>query len=331
MNAVSNVEKLFSVINETAGILKKELDCSYIEAVAETGENLFHNAVLQVTVSEIGEKRLLDRYKNIHLNAFSNEEIRKAYQLSVLKGLKEASHLNHQMTPDTIGLFLSYLINKFVGDKQHIRLLDPAVGTGNLLTTVMNQLHNIKIEATGIDIDDLLLKLACVNANLQKHSIEFFRQDSLKPLLVEPVDIAICDLPVGYYPDDVNAQQFELKAEQGHSYSHHLFIEQSMKYTKPGGYLFFLIPNNLFETSEAPKLNTFIKKYAVIQGLLQLPLSLFKKEEFAKSIFILQKKSENVKPPKHALLAELPKFSNKQAMTSIMSQIDEWFKNNKMN
>jgi len=329
MNAVTNVEKLFTVINETAEILKKELGCTYIEAVTETGENLFHNDVIQETVSELSKKKLMDCYKNIHLDSYANEEIRKAYQLAVLKGLKEASHPNHQMTPDTIGLFLSYLINKFLEGQKNIRLLDPAVGTGNLLTTVLNQLNDKKIEASGVDIDDLLLKLACVSANIQQHPIEFFRQDGLKSLFINPVDVVICDLPVGYYPDDLNANQFELKADKGHSYSHHLFIEQCMKYTKPGGYLFFLIPNNLFETTEAPKLNTFIKKHAFIQGLLQLPLSLFKKDEFAKSIFILQKKSDAVKPPKHALLAELPKFSNKQAMTSIMAQIEEWFQNNK--
>lgn len=64
---------------------------------------------------------------------------------------------------------------------------------------------------------------------------------------MEPVDVVLSDLPVGYYPDDDNAQGFQLKAEEGHSFAHHLFIEQSLTYTKPGGYLFFLVPNFLFE------------------------------------------------------------------------------------
>ncbi|MDQ0161063.1 class I SAM-dependent methyltransferase [Aeribacillus alveayuensis] len=328
MHSSTNVEKLFTVLDETAEIIKKELDCTYIESVAETGENLFHGDVLQESISEVSRKKLLKHYQNAHLNVYSNEEIRKAYQLAVLKGLKEASHPNHQMTPDTVGLFLSYLINKFVKDHNKIRLLDPAVGTGNLLTTVLNHLHHKQIQANGIDVDDLLLKLALVGANLQKHPIEFFHQDSLEPLFVDPVDMTICDLPVGYYPNDVGAQKFQLKADEGHSYAHHLFIEQSLKYTKPGGYLFFLIPNNLFETKEAPKLHKFIKENAIILGLLQLPLSLFKKGDFAKSIFILQKKSKHAQPPKQALLVELPKFTNKRAMSSIINQIDKWFKEN---
>lgn len=52
---------------------------------------------------------------------------------------------------------------------------------------------------------------------------------------------------------------------------------------------------------------------------------MFKNEQAAKSIFILQKKGARVKAPKKALLIELPKFSNKQAMTAMMHKIDEWF------
>lgn len=44
------------------------------------------------------------------------------------------------MTPDTIGLFISYLVNKFMADKKELTILDPALGTGNLLFTVLNQL-----------------------------------------------------------------------------------------------------------------------------------------------------------------------------------------------
>ncbi|WP_243291265.1 class I SAM-dependent methyltransferase [Bacillus sp. FJAT-47783] len=329
MNGMSNVEKLFTLINETAVIIQKELDCTYIEAVAETGDNLFHQDVLQPTISELGRKKLTEKFEHVEIEAFSKEEIRKAYQLAVLKGLKEASHPNHQMTPDTVGLFLSYLIGKFLDGQNHFRLLDPAVGAGNLLTTVLNQLKGKDIQAIGVDVDELLLKLACISANLQEHPIEFFHQDSLQPLLVDPVDVSICDLPVGYYPNDAGAQSFQVKADKGHSYAHHLFIEQCINYTKPGGYLFFIIPNNLFETEEAPKLNAYLKEQAIIQGLIQLPLSLFKKGDFAKSIFILQKKADHVKQPKQALLAELPKFSNREAMASIMAEMNEWFSVNK--
>lgn len=42
----SPVESLYQVLNDTANILQKELDCTYIEAIAYTGENLFQESVL---------------------------------------------------------------------------------------------------------------------------------------------------------------------------------------------------------------------------------------------------------------------------------------------
>ncbi|QOR68993.1 class I SAM-dependent methyltransferase [Cytobacillus suaedae] len=326
MGVNSPVEHLFTTLNKTAEILQEELLCSYLDAIAETGENLFHETILQDEVSELTKKRLEKEYNLIKMDKFSNEEIRKAFQLLILKGMKNSSQPNHQMTPDTVGLFISYLITKLMEKKTSFTILDPAIGSGNLLTTILNQNSNKEITGFGVDIDDLLLKLAYVSANLQQHSIQLFNQDSLEQLFIEPVDLVVSDLPVGYYPNDIGAEKFELRAEKGHSYSHHLFIEQSMKQVKEGGYLLFLIPNTLFNTEQAVKLNQYIKENSYIQGLIQLPISLFASESAAKSIFILQKKGTDVTPPKQALLVDLPKFSNKVAMNDIIERINEWFK-----
>jgi site-specific DNA-methyltransferase (adenine-specific) len=329
MNTISKLENLFAVINETADLIAKECQLSYIEAVAETGDNIFHSAILQDGLSEITVKNLKRKYETINIKTFHKEEIRKAFQLSILKGLKEGAHPNHQMTPDTIGLFLGYLVSKFVGNQKDLSLLDPAVGTGNLLTTILNYISIEHIESYGVDVDDLLIKLAYINANLQEHPVQFFNQDSLERLLIDPVDIVVSDLPVGYYPNDIEASKYKLQADEGHSFSHHLFIEQSIKHTKENGYLFFIVPNSLFGTKEAPKLNQYLREVAVVQGFIQLPYSLFKDEKHGKSILILQKKGNNSNILKQALLVELPKLTNKEAMNSIMKQIDNWFRENK--
>ncbi|HZH60864.1 MAG TPA: class I SAM-dependent methyltransferase [Metabacillus sp.] len=329
MKTISKIENLFTVINETADLLAKECEFTYIEALAETGENLFQGSILQENLSEVTVKSLKRKYESVSLDTFEKEELRKAYQLAILKGLKEGAQPNHQMTPDTIGLFLGYLVSKFIGNRKELSILDPAVGTGNLLTTILNYLGIETIDSYGVDVDDLLIKLAYINANLQEHPIHFFNQDSLERLLIDPVDVVLCDLPVGYYPNDLEAAKYQLKADEGHSYSHHLFMEQSINHIKANGYLFFIVPNSLFETKEAPKLNKYLKEVAIIQGFIKLPLSLFKDERHGKSILILQKKGPEAKAPKQAMLAELPKFSNIDAMNSIMKQMDQWFKENK--
>jgi site-specific DNA-methyltransferase (adenine-specific) len=324
---ISPVEELFTLFNETALILQEEFACSYLEALADTGENLFQGAILQEELSELTVKRLKKQYSELSLDKFSNEDLRKAFQLVILKGMKENVQPNHQMTPDSVGMLVGYLVGKFI-QKPSFRLLDPAVGTGNLLTTVMN--HSRKqITAIGVEIDDILIKLAYVNANLQGHPIQFFNQDSLESLFIDPVDAVVADLPIGYYPNDIRAADYQLKSDTGHSYAHHLFMEQGVRHTNPGGYLFFLVPNGLFESEQAPQLHEYIKDHVYIQGLLQLPTSIFKNKSSAKSILILQKKGENIQPPKQALLVNLPSLSNAHEMDKILTKMEKWFLENK--
>ncbi|MCA1057451.1 class I SAM-dependent methyltransferase [Rossellomorea aquimaris] len=325
----SPVESLFGIIDETATLLQEELACSYLEAVAETGENLFQGDVLQEEVSELTKKRLNKKYDEVNLPQLENENIRKAFQFAILKGMKENVQPNHQMTPDSLGLFISYLVNKFTADMNKLTVLDPAIGTGNLLTTVLNQMPGKETQSIGVEIDEVLIKLAYVGADLQKHPLQLFNQDSLEPLFIDPVDLVLCDLPIGYYPNDLRAQDYELKAGEGHSYAHHLFIEQSLKHTKDGGFLFFIVPNGLFESPHSAQLQGYLKEKVDIQGFLQLPLSLFKNKNSAKSILILQKKKEGIKPPKEVLLAQLPSLSNQRALQDILSKIDQWLVQNK--
>ena len=329
MTTTSVVEHLFTIVDRTASALKGERSISYLEAIAETGENLFHGEILQTELSEMTKKRLEKEYKQVDVSQLQREDIRKSLQLAILKGMKEGIQANHQMTPDSVGLLVSYLVSKFTEKQDSFSILDPAVGTGNLLTTILNQNSRKEINSFGIDVDDLLVKLAYFNSNLGSHPVQFFNQDSLEQLFIEQVDVTICDLPVGYYPNDRVANNYQLKAEEGHSYAHHLFIEQSLNYTKEGGYLFFIVPNFLFESEQAPQLNQYIKEHSIIQGLIQLPLSMFKNEQSAKSIFIVQKKGADVAIPKQALLVNLPKLSNKEAMQGILQRIDSWFQTEK--
>ncbi|HDR4602147.1 class I SAM-dependent methyltransferase [Bacillus cereus] len=324
------VETLFSIFDSSAVVLRKELDVTYLEALVETGDNLFEGAILQEELSEAAIERLNREYSTFNEETYKGEEIRKAFQLAILKGMKEGVQANHEMTPDAVGMFMSYLFHKFMQGQNEITVLDPAIGTGNLMTTVFNSAkEGLTMSGFGVEVDEVLIKLALVNANLQKHAIEFFHQDGLAPLYIDPVDAVISDLPIGYYPNEIGASEYKLKADEGMSYAHHLFIEQSVKHTKEGGYLFFLVPNFIFESDEAPKLHAFIKETCFIQGLLQLPVSMFKNEKNAKSIFVLQKKGPSVMMPKQALLVELPKFSNMKAMEDIMDQLNTWFATHK--
>lgn len=304
----SSMEIIFNFIDSHTTEIQQQEESSYLESLLTTTENWLDGII------HPGE-------------AAGKEDVRKAIQLAVLKGMKEHIQPHHQMTPDALGLLMGYLVELFV-KKDQATILDPAVGTGNLLLTIMNYLDG-KLLGAGVEIDDLLIRLASNIGNLVQQPVTLYLQDALQPLLIDPVDVVVSDLPVGYYPNDENAATFELKAEEGMSYAHHLFIEQSMKHTKDGGYLFFIVPKALFESPMAGQLHSYLKKTAHIQAVMELPDTLFKNSSHAKGILVLQKKSEDIKAPKEVLLAKVPNMSKPESMAKFFTQVNNWFKENK--
>ncbi|SFJ11759.1 site-specific DNA-methyltransferase (adenine-specific) [Halobacillus dabanensis] len=317
------VERLFQWVDDTATLISEEVNITYLEAIAETMDVLFNGKPFD-DMSDSLQTYLTNELLKVNKEEFEKEEIRKAVQLAILKGMKGATQQQHLITPDSVAMFMGYLASKLFEGTEELKMFDPASGSGNLITSVMNQL-DMSLTSYASEVDPTLIQLAVANANLQKNKIEFFHQDSLAPFLMEPVDFVLADLPVGYYPDDVQAARYELKAEEGLSYAHHLFIEQGLKYTKDGGYLMFIVPNFLFDSDQSKALNAYLREHAHIVGMLQLSDSMFKDEKHGKSILILQKKGAETKAPKQALLAKLPSFKNPNGMADILAQMNDWF------
>ncbi|WP_236690410.1 class I SAM-dependent methyltransferase [Guptibacillus hwajinpoensis] len=321
------VEALYKVLDESTLVLQNKLEMSYLEGLVETGLNLFENKVLQEELDADTVVRLKNLYDSCDLEGVEKETIRKGIQLALLKGMKKGIQPHHAMTPDSVAHLIGYLVKKYkdVLGIDEMRILDPAVGTGNLLTSVLNQLEGETVEAYGAEPDDLLLHLGFANANLQKHQVEFLHQDSVKPLYIPQVNTVVTDLPVGYYPHEEAAANYTLRASEGMSYVHHLLIEQSLNMTEDSGMLFFMIPNFLFGDDGAKQVRNLLNERSVIHGIIQLPTSLFANESQAKSILVVQKNGEHTLKPKQVMMAKLPSFSNREAMLNMMSQINGWF------
>lgn len=320
----TKVEHLFGWMDSTTQIIEQHLKEPYLDSLSIALETLFFQGA-EESMDDILTHKLHTALNQVNLEDYNAEDIRKAIQFTVLKGMKDTTQQQHLMTPESIALIIGYLVQKLVVDEKPIRIFDPASGTGNLLTTVISQL-NKPYEAFASEVDSTLIQLALVSANLQKIPIEFFHQDSLRPFLLDPVDLVVSDLPVGYYPDDIRAANYELKADEGHSFAHYLFIEQSMNYTNPGGYLMLMVPNFIFESEGADRLYPYIQKNAHIVGVIQLPESAFKSKKSSKCILILQKKGENTEGPKQPLLVQLPSLKNTSAMGDVLAKMNDWFK-----
>ncbi len=333
---IEKIEQTFTSLKEAVALLQKELQVSYLDALIETGDNLLAKEVHVedgLPTAEV-KTRLEELYANAQLAGLTTEQRRQVMQLLLLQAYKqEKIQANHQMTPDTIGFLVEYLLEKVLPKKQGLALLDLTVGTGNLLTAILSKLNQNgwpKIQAYGVDNDDTLITLASMTTQIEQISVDLFHQDALDGLLLPKVDVVVSDLPVGYYPLDERVTQFKTRAKKGHSYVHHLLIEQTVNQLKPAGFGIFVVPKGLFESPEAKGLLDYIQANAYLQGMLNLPQDLFASKRGQKAILLLQKHGSGAKQAKQILLGDFPSFKHKEQFQAFLGQIDYWERNSLM-
>lgn len=327
-------QKLFELFDQGTEILQSALHSSYLDAMLENAENVIDG---QVAVEDgVPDKKTVEKleklYREIPLKDAAAETIRQVLQLSFLKVIrKDAIQANHQMTPDTIGFLMAFLIEKVSKLNRPATIFDPAVGTGNLLTTVINQLQKDSsepIHGYGIDNDPTMLEVASASVALQGLTVDLFHQDAINALDIPECDLAVADLPIGYYPLDRNTVNYKTRAKEGHSYVHHLLIEQAMNYLRPGGFGVFLVPSNIFQTKESQSFVQWMQSVGYLQGLINLPAELFANQDAKKAILLLQRHGGGSKQAVKVLLGEFPSFKRPTEFSAFMQEIDQWVKTN---
>ena len=93
------IEQLFDLVDETSMIISSELKMSYLHAMCESCQNIMSQEINQ-SINEESKKALQTHYATLEGLEFTQEEIRKALQLAILKGLKSERLTNAIMTPD---------------------------------------------------------------------------------------------------------------------------------------------------------------------------------------------------------------------------------------
>lgn len=305
------IEELFQRIDEKAKAFQQENGHSFIENLGLALEDIYLN-----------ERELLERSTMI--------DRRKAFQFSYLSMLKEEMiQPNHQMTPDSIGYLVAYVIRLFMQDKQSIKMIDLTSGTGHLSATIHEQNPETTFDHVLVEVDPVLSRLSVHLANFLEIPMDVFPQDAIMPLPEGDFDIAVGDFPIGYYPVDERSHEMQLGFQEGHSYSHHLLIEQAVNALKPGGLAFLIVPSLLFEGDNVKQLQKFIATETVMQAFLNFPTSLFKSENLRKSLLVLENKEQTNSKPVEVLLANIPDFKDAQNMKSFLADLETWYSENR--
>ena len=224
----------------------------------------FYDALVEQNAIYLDGETSLEVVKNNHQRLkelqLSKEEWRRAYQFLFMKAAQtEPLQANHQFTPDAIGFILTFLIDQLAKSDQ-VDVLEVGSGTGNLAETIV-------------------------------------QGDAVRPQVLKESDLIVSDLPIGYYPDDAIAQRYQVASSEGHTYAHHLMMEQALKYLKPQGVAIFLAPNNLLTSPQSDLLKAWLKEHAQLLAMMTLPESLFSNPAYAKTIFVFKKQEEGQMQP----------------------------------
>lgn len=249
----------------------------------------------------------------------SVSELRKAFQFAYLYQVKEEPvQSNHQLTPDAIGYLAAHIIDLFTEGKE-TELLDIGSGTGHLSMTIKEMVDNVNL--SGVEVDPALAE---INANLcefLKVPMYIHPQNVIEPSRIPTADIAVGDLPVGYYP--LPAENYTTAFEEGQSYAHLLMLEAGMNLIKDNGLGVFIVPSNMLEEN-----NETIKKYisedATLLMFLNLPATIFKTEKQRKSIIVLKKGFSPI-VNNEVLIGDVPDFKNAEKMQEFLRQLNDWY------
>ena len=277
------IEKAYGYLLENTQTIQNDLQTNFYDALVEQNA-IYLDGQTELTLVKENNQRL----KDLNLN---KEEWRRSFQYLLMKAAQtEPLQANHQFTPDGIGFLLVFLVDQLASSDQ-VDVLEMGSGTGNLAQTLMNNCQR-SLDYLGLEMDDLLIGLAASMAE-----VNFAQGDAVRPQVLKESDVIISDLPVGYYPDDAIASRYQVASPQGHTYAHHLLIEQSLKYLKPGGVAIFLAPNDLLTSEQSSLLKKWMQDHAQVLAMVTLPENLFRSANLAKTIFVLRKQEEAVVQP----------------------------------
>lgn len=250
----------------------------------------------------------------------TKEEWRRSFQFLFIKlNQTEPLQYNHQFTPDSIGFILTFLLDHLF-EQENVTVLEIGSGTGNLAQTILNHSQK-KLDYLGIEVDDLLIDLSASIADVMKAEISFVQGDAVRPQILKESELILSDLPIGYYPDDNIASRYKVASSEEKTYAHHLLMEQSLKYLQQGGYAIFLAPNDLLTSPQSDLLKSWLQAEASIVAMIALPSNLFGAQSMAKSIFVLQKKTDQQQMP---FVYPLQDLQDAQAMQDFTAKFKKW-------
>ena len=301
----ANLELFYDVFDESCDFLYDKLHLKYLDLIILTANNILVGEVLNDLEDE-DIKKLNKIYAKLTDVDFNVEEIRKAMQAQILKGIKEMNFQNGLTTPDSIGLLMAYLISRLSVAKS-LNICDPLIGSGNMLYTISNHL-TANLNLFGCDHNEYMIKIAKVFADLLETNVELHLEDTLN-LKIYNLDFIVFDMPNVIKDKD--------------DYLPYKWVLHYNELIKDDGYIIGLINNDFFDYDNNKRFKEELLKTSSIVCLIELPDNMFVSKP--KSIIVINKK---IWDKKKMFMTKLPSLSDVKAFNSELVKLEQWFNEN---
>lgn len=301
----ANLELFYDVFDESCDFLYDKLHLKYLDLIILTANNILAGEVLNDLEDE-DIKKLNKIYAKLTDVDFNVEEIRKAMQAQILKGIKEMNFQNGLTTPDSIGLLMAYLISRLSKAKS-LNICDPLIGSGNMLYTISNHL-TANLNLFGCDHNEYMIKIAKVFADLLDTNVELHLEDTLN-LKIYNLDFIVFDMPNVIIDKD--------------DYLPYKWVLHYNELIKDDGYIIGLINNDFFDYDNNKRFKEELLKTSSIVCLIELPDNMFVSKP--KSIIVINKK---IWDKKKMFVTKLPSLSDVKAFNSELVKLEQWFNEN---
>lgn len=199
--------------------------------------------------------------------------------------LRERKTEGQYMTPDDLSNKLVREIPFFSGDK----VLEPALGTGQLIKAVLSNNSNLPLVIDGWEKNKQVLEYVEPSV---KVSTSISNVSSLIHALnvgKELYDVVLSNPPFYEFIPDAHIKSNYADVISGRTNIFSLFFKLSIDLTKPGGYVGFIVPPSMNNGNFFNALRAYIMKHCSITHLKTYPSNLFDEAQTSVQIIVLKK------------------------------------------
>ncbi len=297
------INQFYELLDNACLILNEKLNINYLDCLIRVGKDITY----ELNDSKLDEEEVLKLekiYAKVNNLIITNEEIRQALELLIVKAFKHINYSMDLMTPDYICYLFSFFICKLMESNDYLTILDVCLGTSNLLNSISNNYPG-QANLLGIENNNQLVELSRVVSDLQNNEVKIYHQDCMQEIPEK------CQIIVGDLPSEIIDNKY-LPYEIISKYVFQLDEE---------GFFIYLIQNDFFMKEQ---LNDFRQKFrGTLLGLIVLPEELFQDNHIGKSIIIgTSKLIDDI----DMMVIQMPSLKNQDIFQNKLLKIEEWIK-----